>query len=217
MLEEEEEGIVALMFMREEAIVIKRVPFEEGSCLIDLFGEKNGLIKIFTKDQSPLHPFSLVDCVLQKGRSELFYIKEAHVLALLPEKRTPDTLFLAAQLSDAMSHISRDADVYALYKAFMSHLHLANRPKNWVASFLLKLLSHEGLLSLKPGNRATIFDAGEWHEKGPAWGLAFAEEEINTLLFLAKSRSLFEIDEKNVSETLVMKINQMFENAKGGT
>jgi hypothetical protein len=206
------------MFIKEEAIILKRSLFEEKASLIDLFCQQSGLVKLFVQGaNTALHPFCLVECVLQKGKKDLYYLKEASCLALLPKERTPATLEVATRLSLALTSMTRDADVYALYKSFLSHAHMAKRPHNWIASFLLKLLAHEGLLSLDPPPSAHAFDAGEWLEEGPAWSLQFTPEEIQTLLDLARSRSLFDIDEKIVSETLVMKINQMFENAKGGT
>lgn len=208
------------MHIREEAIVLKTTPFEEKALLIDLFCEESGPIKIFSNNiRQPLQPYSLIECVLQKGRKELYYLKETTFLKQLPLSRTPLIFGICERLHAALSSATRDPQVYALFKAFLEHLHLAKRPKNLLASFLLKLLVHEGQLSLSRNAVSTTFVDGEWvcEENAPAWGLHFKEKEIEQLIFLATSRSLLAIDERNVEEICLMKINQVFEIAKGGT
>lgn len=208
------------MFIQEEALVLKNAPFEEGAFLIDLFCEHTGLVKLFVKGARPaLEPFTKIACVLQKGRGELYYLKEFSVLERLPKERTPAILEVSYRLYEALLGASRDEKLYALYKAFLENLHLAHKPRNLLASFYLKILRHEGLFTSERESDACVFADGEWFKPqyAPEWGLLLSEKEIEDLIFLATSRSLWDIDQRNLTEIFLMKINQIFENAKGGT
>lgn len=208
------------MFIQEEALVLKSAPFEEKTFIVDLFCENTGIVKVFVRGVQPgLEPYTHISVVLQKGRKDLYYLKEFSLLARLPKERTPPILEVSYRLYEALEGATRDAQIYALYKAFLENLHLAKKPRNILASFLLKLLRHEGLLSIDRAAGATIFAEGEWftEKEAPVWGLHLSEKEVEDLLIITTSRSLWEIDEKNLSEAFLMKINQIFENAKGGT
>ncbi|MEI6531688.1 MAG: DNA repair protein RecO [Chlamydiota bacterium] len=208
------------MFIHEEAIVLKSSPFEEKAFIIDLFCENSGLLKIFIQGSNPaLAPFTKISCVLQKSKSELYYLKEFNLIERLPKERTPAALEISFRLYEALQGTTRDVQIYALYKAFLENIHLAKRPENLLASFLLKLLRHEGFMTVERDPDAYVFADGEWfrREEAPAWGLILSAQEIDDLIFVTTSRSLWDIDEKNFTKSFLMKITKIFENAKGGT
>ena len=208
------------MFIEEEAIVLKSSPFQEKAFIIDLFCENSGLVKIFLQTQKPsLEPFSKISCVLQKSKSDLYYLKEFTLIERLPKERTPALLHLAYRLYEAVQGATRDAQIYALYKAYLENMHLAKQPENLLASFLLKLLAHEGFMTVERASDACAFADGEWFTKqtAPEWGLLLSKEEIENLVFATTSKSLWDIDEKNFPKNFLMKITKIFENAKGGT
>ena len=208
------------MFIHEEAIVLKSTPFEGNACIIDLFCEATGILKIFLQEMKPsLEPFTKISCVLQKSKSELYYLKEFTFLERLPKERTPATLEISFRLYGTIEGTTRDGQIYALFKAFLENIHLANRPENLLASFFLKLLRHEGFMTIERSPHAFVFADGEWfvREEAPAWGLVLSAEEIADLIFITTSRSLWDIDEKNLTKSFLMKTSKIFENAKGGT
>ena len=208
------------VIMLLEGIILDNNPFEERACLIDLFSQEMGVVKIFSHTrEAGFQPFSLVECVLHKGRKDLFYLKEAKCLGRLPKEANPTVLEVCLRLKESLKSIkAHDEILYRLFEAYLKHLHMALQPKNLLASFLLKLLFHEGLLASETvcadcdHPRALFFADGRWFcpRHSPIWALEFSIEELGNLRRLAYSRSLLEIDELETTERLLMKINQLF-------
>lgn len=145
---------------RTEGIILRSQDYKEHHRIITLFSPQ-GLISLIVKSISRKNarlltlttPFSHGEYIYHQGQSELFRFHDGTVLDdHLNLRQSLQFLQTAGALANAIlasQMIGKPAPIlYALYKSFHKQICTFDDPAPLLASFYLKLLRHEGLLSL---------------------------------------------------------------------
>ena len=168
---------------RVEGIVLRTTLYKETHRVITLFTSEAGLISLMAKGvKTPerlalLSPFSQIEVFFRRKLSDLYLMKDGSLLS--------DNLFLrekwgyletAGKMGTMILHSQMPGKpaplLYALFLACLKQLPHFEEPAPLLLLFYLKLLTHEGLLSLDhPG------------------AFSMAPEQWNILMELAQSKS----------------------------
>lgn len=214
----------------QEGIVLRSLDFKDREKIITVFTANRGLISLIvkgiTKKRSHLltltSPFTQADYHYLIGRSSLYSFKEATPLNThhyLREKLShiqAATTFASALLSSQMPG-KPAPHLYALTLSYLKQLPQFDTPSSLTASFLLKLLKHDGHLSLKNGCTScgeppTHLHVGEpfCRTHTPAYAHLLSQTEWDTLQVLAEARSFAPLKEIQVSPSLHQMIELIF-------
>lgn len=144
---------------RVEGIVLRSTIFKENHRIITLFTSEAGLISLMVKGvKSPermvlLTPFSQIEVFFRKKLSDLYLLKDGSLIAdnlFLREKW--DYLETAGKMAQIILHSQMPGKpaplLYALFLACLKQLPQFEEPAPLLLLFYLKLLTHEGILSL---------------------------------------------------------------------
>ncbi len=183
---------------KTEGIILQAIPYQDHDEILKVF-TPNGLIALFAKGskrkgKENLPPFTLVDWVLEETKGELYKLKEAKTIKNYFNLRNSLTAIQGASLmaEAVLQTQAPEKEARALYLLFLSYLERFDKnPPCYLASFRLKTLIHEGLLS-------------EYALRG------FLEEEmryVEALSFL-KQRSL--IEDLQIDQPFCEKIEKLF-------
>lgn len=183
--------------MREEktqGILLQLTPYLGRKKILKVFTRDSGLISLFAKS-THLSPFCIAEWVYHKGVKEIYSLKDTTLLdPLLPLRDSYATLSAAGSMAqDLLRTQFPDKKTPELFDLACLYLkHLPSNPTIFAASFRLKLLFYEGLLSTTP---APSFTPTEWE----------------TVTLLAFSRKLSLIQEQRNAP--LEKIQTLFENS----
>lgn len=218
------------MINKTEGVILDSSLYQEHDYIIALFTPDLGMIRLFVprKKSPPLVPTTLtrVECLYsQRQENALFRLKELVVRdPLLDLRKSFQALRLAGTLAQTLLQTQllwKPAP--ALYQLFLAYLHHApncSNPAAFVASFLLKLLRHEGLLGLNavcatcasPLERAALIPGETLCTiHAPTWAIHFEHAELLTLGHLAGSRELNTIYHQVLTQDLIDKVNHLFD------
>ena len=143
-----------------EGIVLRSLAFKERQRIITLFSA-DGLISLIVKNISPKNtrllslttPFTHAEYHCLRGQSELLRFHDGtllsdhlilrHSLSSLQAAGTLANAILTSQMPGKSSPA-----LFALYKSYHNQVHHFADPTILVASFYLKLLKHEGHLTI---------------------------------------------------------------------
>jgi DNA repair protein RecO (recombination protein O) len=147
---------------RLEGVILGNLLFEEKDRICTLFSKEEGLIKFLARNtqstksayRALTDPLSKGEFVLKKGRGELFLFREGKLLeAHLSLRNDYSVLDAACSMGKALlSGLAQQQPapkLYELFCYFLMRLPASSYPETLSLAFKLRLLRHEGLLSLK--------------------------------------------------------------------
>lgn len=156
-----------------EGIVLRSLEYKERQRIITLFTKKSGLTTLIIKGLSPKKPhlmalstpFCIAEFHYLTGRSEIHHFQDATLLNNLSSLRTSFAHLraageMASSILSSQLPEKKTPSLYRLLKAYFLHLHAFPEPFLLSTSFQLKLLLHEGLLSLT--RPPSLFTTQEW-------------------------------------------------------
>lgn len=173
-------------------MLLQSIPYLGKKKILKIFTPEHGLISLFTQSTA-LSPFCLAEWVFRKSPKEIQSLQDATLIdPLLSLRDNYSTLSAAGSIAQDLLRTQlpnkRAPELFDL-----TLFYLKNLPLNsdlLAASFRLKLLLHEGLLSPDPD---PIFSPAEW-------------DQVHTLAF---SRSLTAI--QSVQAAPHSKIRSLFD------
>lgn len=217
------------MHQSAKGIILKAASFQDYDQILTVFSEDLGLIKIIFKN-SKKHPAYLTTPLTQaefiyvKGKSDLLKCLEISPI------NTHAALRGSLEVLEASGDILRallktqplqvpTPDLYKLTSCYLKNLPLIANPYLLADSFKLKILRHDGLLSLKPmctkcecSLQELFMSQGEsycsFHT--PHNALEFNTEETTALLILAYSQSFSQLELIHLTPNLREKIKILF-------
>ncbi|MBS0605277.1 MAG: DNA repair protein RecO [Verrucomicrobia bacterium] len=215
---------------KTEGIVLKAMDYKERHRIITLFTPQGltslivrGISRKNTRLLSLTSPFCHGEYLYRRGRSELLGFRDGSVLDdNLALRKNLKSLQVAGALANAIL-TSQMPDkpapaLFVLYKSYHKQIpHFAD-PEVLLASFYLKLLKHEGLLTITPhcasceSPSALQIHEGESlcsrHEA--AGGFRFSPAEWDLLLLLDGAQQFSSLKEICVPSPLSHKIAALF-------
>ena len=146
---------------KTEGIVLRTLEYKECQRIVTVFTPYAGMISVIVKGISPrkisllslCSPFSEVEFLVKRGRSELLFFVDGSVLdAHLQLRLALPSLDSAGQMAQAIlaSQLSGKPayEIYYLFRSYLKQIPTFESPTVLLASFQLKLLTLEGLLAL---------------------------------------------------------------------
>lgn len=207
-------------------LLLQAIPYLGSKKILKIFTPGAGLLSLFAKrvkNTALVSPFCLAEWVYQKGNREIYSLVDGSLTDGLFNLRSNYEVLSAAgeiaqdllktQLPGKPSH-----DLFALTSAIFQKLPSFKHPEILSALFRLKLLLHEGLLSLEPTcgkcpSPATHLFQGESlclrHAAYPGW--TFSPEEWEHLLTLSSARSFEALKLEIPRKELYTKIRSLFD------
>lgn len=144
-----------------EAIVLHTIPFQDSHQISTLFTREMGLCKaIGSFSRLPknalfgsLTPLNHIEVIFRPSKSDLLKIESASILnAYAPIRKDYDLLHHACGMLNALVKFQfphKPAPIlFELLKSYLSLIGDSQSPEAILASFQLKLLRHEGLISV---------------------------------------------------------------------
>lgn len=219
MQEERTQGVVlrSLEYRDRERIITVFTPFGLLSLIVKAIGRRSSHLLTLTT------LFCEAEFLFKKGRSDLYSfidggVIDAHLLlrAQLPFLQTAGALaktILSSQLKGKAS-----LTLYQLFRCYLKQIPSFATPTSLIASFQLKLLSHEGLLSLTPlcnechNKPSSHLSAGEslCTEHASMHSFFFTPEEFSELFTLYNAKQLSHLRTVNPSASVLQKIDLLF-------
>ncbi len=217
---------------KEEGIVLQTLAYRESSRIISILTPQSGIIRLIAQQVSKkksalIHlttPLCRAHFTYHIKRSSLYRLIDGHALdlhlslrgkyAFLREAGTMVRLILASQLQGKPSPL-----LYRLFLFSLRQLPQMAFPETLRASFLLKLLKHEGLLSLSPTCLRCTQRSSEVLQGGeslcspcssPA-AFAFSKKEWELLSLLANTRLFAALQPLALPQSLAKSLDSLFE------
>jgi DNA repair protein RecO (recombination protein O) len=215
---------------KTEGIVLRSQDYQERHRIITLFSPQ-GLISLIVKGISHKNarlltlttPFSYGEYIYRQGRSDLFHFYDGTVLDdhfdLRQNLRSLQTAGALANaiLSSQMTGKPAPA-LFVLYKSYHKQICSFDDSSPLLASFYLKLLKHEGLLSIslhcascKTGS-AQILHNGEsfCSQHAGQSAISFSSLEWKTLLSLESAQQFSTLRSLDLSPLFLRKVQTLF-------
>lgn len=214
---------------RTQGIVLRSLDYRENQRIITLFtplGLISLIVKRIQRRSSHLLTLTTLFCegefLFKKGRSDLYAFLDGSVLDVhLPLRDQLASLKAAGSLGQALLASQFAGRVspalYQLFRCYLRQIPAFAPPGALIASFQLKLLAHDGLLSLTPectrcSDKASRLAQGEslCTTHHAEHSLSFSTEEWNQLLLLHDAKQLSLLRALNPSPPLLQKIDFLF-------
>jgi len=215
---------------RTHGVVLRCLDYRERERIITLF-TPFGLISLIVKGIQPRSSHLLIlttlfcegEFLFKKGRSDLYSfidgsVVDAHLLlrTQLPFVQTAGAL--AKTILSSQFNGKASLALYQLFCCYLKQIPSFATPASLIASFQLKLLSHEGLLSLTPlcnqcqDKPSSHLSAGEslCKEHASIYSLSFSQEEFSELLKLHSAKQLSHLRTLTPSASLLQKVDLLF-------
>lgn len=212
-----------------EGIVLHKIKYGEYDQILTVFTREEGLIKLICKGASSRKKNG-ADLLM---RAEFFYLPRQSSLmtcreltqinANLQLRKSLACLEGACAMAKAILASQCEQkpapQLYELFICYLERLPLAPQPEALVASFLLKILRHEGLFGLTPHCSVCLQDLIEHHifngesycrQDRPPQAITLSPFEAETLFVLAFSRSFACIEQHHLQKDLQTTIDQIF-------
>ena len=144
-------------------LLLQSIPYLGQKKILKIFTPEHGLVSLFATT-TKLSPFCLAEWVYRKSNKEIHTLQDTTLLDPLLELRTNyNTLTAAGAIAQDLLRTQLPGksapDLYALTCLYLKKL--PTNPHIFAASFRLKLLLHEGLLSTEP---EPSFTPTEWEQ-----------------------------------------------------
>lgn len=214
---------------RTQGIILRSLDYRENQRIITLFtplGLISLIVKRIQRRSSHLLTLTSLFCegefLFKKGRSDLYAFLDGSVLDVhLPLRDRLASLQAAGSLGQALLASQcagkTSPELYQLFRCYLKQLSTFSTPSTLIASFQLKLLTHDGLLSLTPectrcSGKASRLAQGEslCFEHHVEHSLSFSSEEWTRLLLLHDARHLSVLRALAPSSPLLQKIDSFF-------
>lgn len=207
---------------KTEGILLKSIPYLGRKKILKVLTKNEGMLSFITNKKELSHlsePFLEAEWVYRVGKSDLYPLLDGSILNdfhKLKEsfEKIKASSRIAKLILDLLLPEKKAPALYALTKAYLQKLEESFYPTSLFYSFGLKLLLHEGLLSLEKSctecqNPSQILHVGESYclKHGPQKKTAFTEIEWNFLETLTFSRSFSEIQKVTIKEELKKKLD----------
>ena len=194
---------VEFMGEKSEGILLHAIPYLGRQKILKVFSPNEGLISFMAKSANPAFtdPFCICEWVFQRGKKEIHSLKDISLIDnLLEIRKSYDSLCAAGKMAQDILRTQlagkRTDALYALLKAYLKKLPSMENKTALAESFRIKLLIHEGLLSLEKtcascGASALHLHEGESFCSSHAHplGLSFSQEEWGTICALGYERT----------------------------
>lgn len=211
---------------KTEGILLQSIAYLGEQRILKVFTPQGGLLSLIAKKRgltSLTIPFCLAEWVFRKGKEEIHLLQDGTVLDDFYElKREYAVLNAAGQMARDLLQTQlpgkRGSELYALFHSYLKRLPEFGNPAVLNMSFRLKLLLHEGLLSLdlqcaQCTAAALNLSGGEstcsLHTTHP--NISFSREEWESLHLLGLGRKFSLMRETRETGRLREKINALFE------
>ena len=213
------------MQMKSQGILLHAIPYLGKGRIFKVFTADAGLITLMAKKPSLslFSPFCIAEWVYQKKRSDLFLLVEGSLLDSLDHLRHSYAAITAAgsiaqDLLRSQLAAKSAPDLYSLLSSYLKKILTFQSPSVLAASFRLKLLIHEGLLTLQAqcadcGREATSLKQGEGvcSQHASPISIPFSSPEWQTLHCLAFARQFSLLQQIDCPPSLYEKITLLFE------
>jgi DNA repair protein RecO len=175
---------------KTEGILLQSIPYLGSKKILKVLTPDLGLISLICKMKNQPAPFCIAEWVLRKNQKDLYPVIDFSLIDPLLHLRSDFTTLLTAGIlaSDLLkTQLPGKKAPFALACTYFKKLSLS--PNTLLASFRLKLLLYEGLLS----SEETTFSPSEWQT---ASTLAFSRQfseiiQVQNIPF-SKIQSLFQ-------------------------
>jgi len=199
---------------KTQGVLLQTIPYLGRQRILKVFAPEAGLLTLMAKSAKPSWtaistPFCIAEWVYRKGQKEIHTLQDGSLLDGLMELKQDYAVLNAAgrmaqDLLSSQLPAKSAGDLYLLFCAYLKKLPQFGKPEILAASFRLKLLLHEGLLSLQKecsvcASPASHIAQGESfcfsHATFPT--IAFTSEEWEQLHLLAYARQFSLLQEMN--------------------
>lgn len=221
------------MYATTEGIILKTTSYRDYDLILTIFSPAHGLVNLLfkggnsqrRKKGAATSPLTCAEFSCRKGIGPLWFVNEISVIASNAAIRTSLSALEAAGVMTRAVERSQSAEqpaenLYRLYSKLLELIPASPQPEVLSASFLLKLLRHEGHIGsverchqCRASLKTCLLFKGEsfCHEHAPSGALPFDSEETITFRTLTHSRSLAELHMLHLPASLREKINLVFE------
>lgn len=219
-----------------EGIVLQSCPFRDSGRILHVFTAERGVITLFIKDLSKKRlimvnltsPLCRAQFIFRKGRSDLHHLIDGTVVdPHIKLRRSYTRLQLAGKMLRAITTSQMPGkptpSLYALLANYLRQLaHFCDPISLWT-SFQLKVLQHEGILSLDTTclcchkERASCITQGESRcikcnsEATPH----FSSKEWSVLLQFFRAKKFEELKKFKIGSKLTQTIETLYESCYG--
>jgi DNA repair protein RecO (recombination protein O) len=147
---------------KTEGIVLRSLDYQDHQRILTVFTESHGMISLITKNISQRHPsfltittpFCQAEFLYVKKQSDLYRLRDSTVL---DEHLSLRNQFAYLQTAGCLVQALLQSQLpgkpapqlYTLFSSYLKHIPSNENPYSITASFLLKILHHEGLVNLK--------------------------------------------------------------------
>lgn len=180
-------------------ILLQAIPYLGSQRILKVFTLDEGLVSLISKSNkhTALAPFCIAEWVYKKGQKEIHTLTDGTLIDGLLELRNHYATLCAAgamakDLLTTQFPGKKAPALYTLFNAYLKKLPVVSKPDVLAASFRLKLLQHEGLLTIEQncscGSPACQLSEGESSCRKCKPGLLFTFEEWEQLYQLAHLR-----------------------------
>jgi len=211
---------------KTEGLLLQTIPYLGKQKILKIFTPNNGLISLMAKQGIPpslTTPFLVAEWVYEKGKKELYSLKDTSLLNDLSSLRQDYSILSAAgqiaqDLLSSQFPERKAPLLYALTLSYFQKLTFFSHLETCVASFRLKRLLHEGVLSLQDecincGKKASRIQRGESvckdHDQGQS--IPFSHEEWAVLSQLVFARQFSALQDLSLTAALQKKIEFMIQ------
>ena len=210
---------------KSHGILLSAIPYLGQQKILKVFTVEAGMISLIAKGNklpSLCSPFCIAEWVYKKSEREIFPLTDGTLTDPLSRLRDSyEALSAAGSIAGDLLRSQFPSKpsplLYELMAAYFRKIGTSAHPQNLSASFRLKLLLHDGILSLMPfcahcGEPALSLSHGESYcSQHGADGHRFSIQEWETLMELAYSRQFSVLENAALNELLGGKINKVFE------
>jgi DNA repair protein RecO len=212
------------METNEHGVLIQAIPYLESNRILKIFTQTSGLITLVEKKAAfkIFNPFCIAEWVYRKSRKEIHTLIDGDLIDDLIDLRKSYPVLKAAgsiakDLLSSQLPGRHSPALYHLLCSYFKKLPLFENPAILPLSFRLKLLIHEGLLSLDPRCslcklEASILMQGESvcpeHASYPF--IAFSNAEWRAMHGLAFCRQFSLLQQIDSLSTLEEKLAALF-------
>lgn len=218
-------------YEKTEGIVLRSLPYQDKNRIITVFTDCYGVLQFIIKgicgkrtDKLALSsPLCQGEYLFYRGKSSLMHFVDGSVLSEHLQLRTKMHHIQAAAnlvqiiLASQLPH-KPAPQVYQFFYKCLKAIPFFKDAAPLVNSFCIKLLKQEGSLALQPfcsqcEKEAIALYRGEsfcsFH--APTFSFRFSQEQWSTLLTLTYANTFSQLQNLVLSEDLLQKINQLFQ------
>lgn len=214
---------------RIQGIVLRVFDYQENMRVMTLFSSAEGVVQVLVRGRwrrrALTTPLSEVEVLFRRGRSAWLVLTEGSVLEEnLALRATYEGIKVAGEMAQLILSSQLQGKpaplLYELFRAYLRQIPLCQDLFLILASFKLKLLIHEGVLSLaercvRCGQRACHIHQGQslCETHAAPEGIHLSVSEWEGLYALGHAKSFKHMSGLSIENSLLDKIAQMMEAA----